>query len=122
MTAAHTSKRAIATNAAVSAAGYAAQLLVAFFLCPRLVHGLGDHRYGMWSLIESILAYLTLFDLGVAASVVRFVSQRVAKEDGEGVNRVFSTCVCIFAMAGTAALLLALGLAFWLYVLNLLIG
>jgi O-antigen/teichoic acid export membrane protein len=112
MTAAHTSKRAIATNAAVSAAGYAAQLLVAFFLCPRLVHGLGDHRYGMWSLIESILAYLTLFDLGVAASVVRFVSQRVAKEDGEGVNRVFSTCVCIFAMAGTAALLLALGLAF----------
>jgi O-antigen/teichoic acid export membrane protein len=112
VTAPVTSQRRIVTNATVSAAGYAAQLLVAFFLCPRLVHGLGDHRYGMWSLVESILAYLTLFDLGVAASVVRFVSRLVAKQDSEGVNRVFSTSVCIFGIAGGIALVIALGLAF----------
>jgi O-antigen/teichoic acid export membrane protein len=112
MSAAVTSKRGILTNAAVSVAGYAAQLLVAFFLCPRLVHGLGDRHYGMWALVESILAYLTLFDLGVAASVVRYVSRLVATEDRAGVNRIFSTSLCIFSVAGAAALLVALGLAF----------
>jgi O-antigen/teichoic acid export membrane protein len=107
-----TSKRSILTNAAVSAGGYAAQLGIAFYLCPLLVHGLGDRRYGMWSLVESILAYLTLFDLGVAASVVRYVSRLTATQDRAGVNRVVSTSVVIFAAAGAAALLIALGIAF----------
>jgi O-antigen/teichoic acid export membrane protein len=106
-----TSKRAILTNAAVSAGGFVAQMAIAFFLCPLLVHGLGDRRYGMWSLVESILAYLTLFDLGVAASVVRYVARLTATWDHGGVNRIFSTSVCIFAAAGAVALAIALFMA-----------
>src|SRR5262245_60353229 len=51
--------------------GFAAQVAAAFLVSPVLVHGLGDRRYGLWSLVESVLGYLMLFDLGVAASVVR---------------------------------------------------
>jgi O-antigen/teichoic acid export membrane protein len=107
-----TSKRSLICNALASAGGFAAQLAIAFFLCPLLVHGLGDRRYGMWSLVESLLAYLTLFDLGVAASVVRHVARLEATQDRAGVNRVFSTSLCVFGVAGTAAFLLALLVAF----------
>jgi O-antigen/teichoic acid export membrane protein len=100
-------------NAAANWLGFAAQLAIAFFMSPLLVHGLGDERSGIWSLVESILAYLMLFDLGVAASVVRYVAKFEATHDQEGLNRVFSTSVCIFAAAGAAVLALALGLA-WL--------
>src|SRR5438132_7743515 len=98
--------RAILTNALANWLGFAAQLLVAFFVSPRLVHGLGDRRYGLWSLIDSILAYLMLFDLGVAASVVRYVARFEAIQDRESRNRVFSTSLCIFAVAGAMALAL----------------
>src|SRR5207248_575759 len=81
------------------------------FLSPILVHGLGDRRYGVWSLIDSILAYLMLFDLGVAASVVRYVARFEAIQEQEKRNRVFSTSLCIFAGAGAMALTLAIGAA-----------
>jgi O-antigen/teichoic acid export membrane protein len=110
MTAA-TGRRALLVNAIANWLGFAAQLAIAFFLSPVLVHGLGDRRNGIWSLVESILAYLMLFDLGVAASVVRYVARFEATRDQDSLNRVFSTSVCIFAAAGAAVLAIALGLA-----------
>ena len=61
------SRRGLLLNAVANWSGFAAHLVVVFFLSPRLVHGLGDRRYDIWSLVESVLAYLMLFDLGVAA-------------------------------------------------------
>jgi O-antigen/teichoic acid export membrane protein len=92
--------------------GFAAYVVITFFLSPILVHGLGNQRYGIWSLIDSILAYLTLFDLGVAASVVRYVARFEAARDQLSLNRVFSTSLCIFAAAGGLVLAIALALAF----------
>jgi O-antigen/teichoic acid export membrane protein len=105
-------KPQILLNAAANGLGFAAQLVVAFFLSPILVHGLGDARNGIWSLVESILAYLMLFDLGVAASVVRHVARFEATRDRDHLNRVFCTSVCIFAAAGALALAITLTLAF----------
>jgi O-antigen/teichoic acid export membrane protein len=112
-TPAGTGRRALLINAIANWLGFAAQLAIAFFLAPVLVHGLGDRRNGIWSLVESILAYLMLFDLGVAASVVRYVAKFEATRDRDSLNRVFSTSVCIFAGAGALVLAIALGLA-WL--------
>jgi O-antigen/teichoic acid export membrane protein len=108
-----TEKRTLLINAASNWVGFAAQLAIAFFLSPVLVHGLGDRRNGIWSLVESILAYLMLFDLGVAASVVRYVAKFEATRDQESLNRVFSTSLCIFAAAGALVLTIALGLAWF---------
>src|SRR6266702_3940277 len=105
-------KSRIVVNAAANWLGFAAQLVTAFFLAPRLVHGLGDEHNGIWSLIESILAYLLLFDLGVAVSVVRYVARFEATRDWDKLNRVFSTSLVIFGVAGGLALLVALALAF----------
>jgi O-antigen/teichoic acid export membrane protein len=106
-------QRSLLTNAAANWAGFAVNLVVAFFLFPELVDGLGQRRYGVWGLVESILAYLMLFDLGVAASVVRYVARFETTRDQDNLNRVFSTSLCIFAVAGGVILALTLGLAFW---------
>jgi O-antigen/teichoic acid export membrane protein len=103
--------RRIIVNAVANWIGFAAQLLVAFFMSPILVHGLGAPRYGIWSLVESILAYLMLFDLGVAASVVRYVARFEANCDQDRLNRIFSTSLCIFAAAGLIVAVIAVGLA-----------
>src|SRR6516225_6581457 len=103
--------RRIITNALANWIGFAVQLIVAFFMSPILVHGLGAPRYGVWSLVESVLAYLMLFDLGVAASVVRYVARFEANGDLVRLNRIFSTSVCIFAAAGMVVIVATAGLA-----------
>ncbi len=106
-------RKALIANAAASWLGFAAQVAATFFLSPILIHGLGDRRYGIWALVDSILAYLMLFDLGVAAAVVRYVARFEAVRDRDELNRVFSTSLAIFLAAGLAALGvgLVLGLA-----------
>jgi O-antigen/teichoic acid export membrane protein/glycosyltransferase involved in cell wall biosynthesis len=99
------------TNVAANWLGFAVQVVVAFFMSPILVHGLGTSRYGIWSLVESVLAYLMLFDLGVAAAVVRYVARFEATQDLDSLNRVFSTSLAIFAAAGVVAMMAALALA-----------
>jgi O-antigen/teichoic acid export membrane protein/glycosyltransferase involved in cell wall biosynthesis len=106
-----TSRRALIANAAASWLGFAAQVVATFFLSPILIHGLGDSRYGIWALVDSVLAYLMLFDLGVAAAVVRFVARYEAARNRKELNRVFNTSVFIFAIAGSAALVVGLGIA-----------
>ncbi len=113
MTTSGTERRALLINAVANGLGFAAQLALAFFLAPFLVHALGDRRNGIWSLVESILGYLMLFDMGVAASVVRYVARFEATRDQQSLNRVFSTSVCIFAAAGACVLALAGGLAWF---------
>src|SRR5262245_34735216 len=104
-------QRRILINATANWLGFATQAVVAFFMVPALVRGLGDRPYGIWSLVDSILSYLNLFDVGIAASVLRYVAKFHETEDHDSLNRVFSTSLCIFATAGCCVLLIALGLA-----------
>src|SRR5262249_59069059 len=102
------SPRRLFTNAASNTLGFVAQLVVAFFRAPVMLRALGDTRYGVWSFVESFLAYLMLFDLGVAAALVRFVPRCLAGQDGVGLNRVFSACLAFFTAVAVVA-----GLAGW---------
>jgi O-antigen/teichoic acid export membrane protein len=89
---------------------FAAVLLVAFFLSPYLIRKLGDSRYGVWVFVESILAYFTLFDLGIAACVVRFVARFHASNDQKELNRLVSSCLVLFLALGFLAFLLGFAL------------
>src|SRR2546421_12381302 len=91
--------RSLAIGAATNWAAFAAGLGVSFFLAPYLIRSLGDARYGVWSVVESILAYFTLFDLGIAACLVRFVAKYDATDDRAELNRIVSSCLAVFAAA-----------------------
>jgi O-antigen/teichoic acid export membrane protein len=83
---------------------FAAALAVGFFLAPYLVRSLGDARYGVWCVVESILAYFTLFDLGVAACLVRFVARHHATGERAELNRIVSASLGLFLLAACGVL------------------
>jgi len=95
-----------------NALGFLSNLAIAFFVSPFLVHSLGDARYGVWALVESVLAYLSLLDLGVGASVVRYIARFHETDDTQELNRIFSTSVCIFTGAGLVIFVITSLLAF----------
>lgn len=105
-----TNRRSLLVNAAGNTLGLVAQLAVSFVLAPVVLAALGDARNGVWAFVESFVAYLMLFDLGIGAALVRFVPRHVATGDRAALNQVFSACVIFFT--GLAVLACLIGLAF----------
>jgi O-antigen/teichoic acid export membrane protein len=99
-------------GAATNWLAFAATLAVSFFLTPYLIHALGKPRYDVWCVVEAILAYFTLLDMGIAACLVRYVAKHKATGDIPGVNRMASSCLALFLAAGAVALLLGTPILF----------
>ena len=95
------------TSAAANWLAVAAPLVVSLALTPYLMGKLGPARYGVWCVVEAVLAYLTVLDLGVAACLVRAVAR--SRATGEDVSRMASACLAVFAGAGLVALLVGAG-------------
>jgi O-antigen/teichoic acid export membrane protein len=85
--------------------GYAASILVSFFLMPFLVHSLGDRIYGYWALAGAILGYYGILDLGIVSAVQYHVAKALGEKDPESANRAISTSFCTFAALGSLVLL-----------------
>jgi len=98
--------RSLVLGAATNWAAFAAGLSISFFLAPYLIRNLGDARYGVWCVVESILAYFTLFDLGIASCLVRYVARFQATDERTELNRLVSACLAIFSIAAVAAVVL----------------
>ena len=52
----------------------ALNVLVALLYTPFLLRMLGQNEYGLYSLVASIVAYLTVLDLGFGNAIVRYIS------------------------------------------------
>jgi len=103
--------RRMALSAFTNWLAFAATLLVAFFISPYLIRTLGASRYGVWVFVESILAYFTLFDLGIAACVVRYVARFHAAGSQVELNKLVSSCLALFLGLGLIALALGAALS-----------
>jgi len=96
-------RRSFALGAAANWLAFAAALAVSFALTPYLIGALGRPRYDVWCVVENVLAFLTLLDLGVAACLVRHVARHHVAADAAGLNRMASSCLAVFSAAGGAA-------------------
>src|SRR5262245_41809869 len=83
---------------------FAAILAVSFFLTPFLINSLGKPRSDVWCVVESVLAYFTLLDLGLAACLVRAVARHHTTANTPALNRTASACLVIFLAAALAAI------------------
>jgi O-antigen/teichoic acid export membrane protein len=97
--------RSLAVAAAINWAAFACAMAVSFFMAPYLIHGLGDARYGVWCVVDGILAYFTLLDMGVAACLVRFVARHHAAGERDELNRIVSACLAVFLTAAGVVVL-----------------
>jgi O-antigen/teichoic acid export membrane protein len=105
-------------NVLANWAGYVVGAVLNFFLSPFVVHYLGPSQYGVWTLLVTLTAYLSLLDLGVRSAVTRYVARCHSQADHATAIRIVSTALVLFAgMAGVALLAsVALGLtAPWVF-------
>lgn len=106
------SRSSFLLGAATNWLAFAAILAVGFFLTPYLISSLGKPRYDVWCVVESVLAYFTLLDLGLAACLVRAVARRHTTTESVALNRTASACLAVFLVAAVAALVVGAPILF----------
>lgn len=80
------------------------QILSGLIYTPLMLRLLGQSEYGLYQLVNSVVAYLSLFSLGFGASYMRFYSRYDAQGDTDGVTRLNGMFMTIFlVMAAVAA-------------------
>jgi O-antigen/teichoic acid export membrane protein len=85
--------------------GQAGILAATLIAAPFTIRLLGPARYGLWSLLQSVLAYFRLADLGMATASTRFGADRYARDDAAGEATVVWTALAVtVALTGAAAL------------------
>ena len=63
--------------------------IVGFLYTPYMLHKLGQSEYGLYSLVASVVAYLTLMDFGFGNAVVRYTAKYRAEGKQEEQNNLF---------------------------------
>jgi len=101
----------LVSNCIVNWIGFAVSVVVAYFLTPIFIRSLGDETYGVWALIESAILWMALFDMGIGASVVRYVSSYQAARNHVELNNVFNTTLAIFCCFGLLAFGISISIA-----------
>ena len=73
---------------------------VGFFLTPAILAYLGEKRFGMWMLVNSVVGYFGLLRLGVGPGLFRYVPLFHGKGDQDRVGRVVSTGIAFHTGVG----------------------
>lgn len=103
--------RHIARNVLFNWFGTIANMAVGFFLSPFILHRLGDVAVGVWMMAISAVAYLSLLDLGMQSSVLRFVSKGHTQKNHQGASEALSAALWVRLQISALALMLSIGLA-----------
>jgi O-antigen/teichoic acid export membrane protein len=81
-------------------------MAVGFYLMPYVMRTIGEAGYGAWVFVNSVAGYSTLLYMGFGSTVCRFVADRRAREDWNGLNSVTSGVFAVYfgAAAGVMAI------------------
>jgi O-antigen/teichoic acid export membrane protein len=79
---------------------------------PFIVSTLGKSEYGLFSLVNSIIAYIILLDLGFGSAVVRFNAKYISENDSTGQRNINGMFLLLFSAIGLVALLASVILVF----------
>lgn len=99
--------RHIARNVLFNWLGTIANMAVGFFLAPFIVHRLGNVAYGVWVIAIATIGYLSLLDLGMQSSVLRFVSKGHTRGDHNASSDAISAALWVRLQISALVLLLS---------------
>lgn len=78
-------------------------MIIGIFYTPYLTRMLGQSEYGLYSLVASVISYLTILDLGFGNAIIVYTSKYLAKNDKENENKLHGMFFVIYVIIGIIA-------------------
>ncbi|QIB69114.1 oligosaccharide flippase family protein [Aminipila butyrica] len=72
---------------------------------PIMIHLLGKSEYGLYTLVGSVVSYLSLFSLGFTGAYLRFYARYHVEKDYKGIARLNGMFLLLFSVMSLAALI-----------------
>lgn len=100
------------TGAILSYVSIIISTVVQLLYTPLLTRMLGQSEYGLYSLVSSIIGYLTVLDLGFGNAIVVYTAKYRAQKKYDEEKKLHGMFFVVFCVIGLVAGLLGLGLYF----------
>ena len=81
---------------------------VTFFYTPFMLSMMGQNEYGLYSLVYSVIAYLSVLDMGFGNAMIRFVAKNQAKGDKKKEHEINGMFLLLYLATGLIALIIGL--------------
>lgn len=112
-------KKLLAIGSATRLGVRFSNIVLTLVLTPFITRELGLEMWGLWALIGAFLSYYSLTDLGMGASIARFASGSLAKQEYDQCNKYLSTAFAVYSGMGAVMALVTFAIAGGAYVLDL---
>lgn len=86
--------------------------IVGLLYTPYMLRMMGQSEYGLYSLVASVIAYLTVLDLGFGNAIVRYTAKFRAEKKTEEQYEMFGMFFLLYLVIGIIAFGIGLGLYF----------
>ena len=93
-------------------------ILLGLLYTPYMLRMLGQNEYGLYSLVASVIAYLTLLDFGFGPTVVRYTAKYRAEGKVDEQYSLFGLFFVMYSIIGVVAFIAGLVLYFnidWMF-------
>lgn len=87
-------------------------MLVGLLYTPYMLRMMGQSEYGLYSLVASVISYLTVLDLGLGNAIVRYTAKFRAEGKTNEQYEMFGMFLVLYIIIGVVAFVAGLGLYF----------
>lgn len=84
--------------------------VIGLLYTPFMLRMMGQTEYGLYSLVASVVAYLTVFDLGFGNAIVRYTAKLRAEGDKKKQYELFGVFLLLYTIIGMVTVLIGLGI------------
>ena len=105
-------KSQIKTGTILGYINMAANTLITLFYTPLMLKLMGQSEYGLYSLVASVIGYLSVLDMGFGNSMIRFISRSKARGEADSEKKINGLFLLLYSIIGVIALLVGIALIF----------
>lgn len=81
-------------------------IFIAFLYTPMMIRLLGQSEYGLYAMIGSITAYLSIMDLGLGSAMVRYIARNRAIGGEESASRLNGLFLLLYSLIGVLTIVI----------------
>lgn len=82
--------------------------VIGLFLTPFIIGHLGNSEYGLYILIGGVIGYISVLDLGLNNTIIRYVSKYRAEKDKDGEEKFLTTIMFIYSIISIAVTIIGI--------------
>ena len=99
-------KSEIKSGAIIGYVNMVANIIITFVYTPIMLRLMGNSEYGLYSLVSSVIAYLSVLDMGFGNAMVRFVSKAKAKKEEKEEYKINGLFLILYSIIGIITIII----------------